>query len=122
MDNEHYYGNYDAADGYELAAACSFRIQRTAGGARLQERQRRSLLTTAVIAAMILVYDRRIGLILCGGLAVFFAVNSGMMKASAAMARQKIEKDSALVAKVIEYIQGIAEVKAFRLTGQRRRL
>lgn len=71
---------------------------------------------------MILVYDRRIGLILCGGLAVFFAVNSGMMKASAAMARQKIEKDSALVAKVIEYIQGIAEVKAFRLTGQRRRL
>lgn len=32
-----------------------------------------------------------------------------------------IEKDSALVAKVIEYIQGIAEVKAFRLTGQRSR-
>ncbi|MDO4864106.1 MAG: ABC transporter ATP-binding protein [Ruminococcus sp.] len=79
------------------------------------------LLTTAVITVMILVYDRRIGLILCGGLAVFFAVNSGMMKASADMAKQKIEKDSALVAKVIEYIQGIAEVKAFRLTGQRSR-
>ena len=77
------------------------------------------LLTTAVITVMILVYDRRIGLILCGGLAVFFAVNSGMMKASAVMAKQKIEKDSALVAKVIEYIQGISEVKAFRLTGQR---
>ncbi len=79
------------------------------------------LLTTAVITAMILFFDWRIGLILCGGLAVFFAVNSGMMKASAAMAKQKIEKDSALVAKVIEYIQGIAEVKAFRLTGQRSR-
>jgi len=79
------------------------------------------LLTTAVITVMILVYDWRIGLILCGGLAVFFAVNSGMMKASGAMAKQKIEKDSALVAKVIEYIQGIAEVKAFRLTGQRSR-
>lgn len=77
------------------------------------------LLTTAVITVMILVYDRRIGLILCGGLAVFFAVNSGMMKVSAVMAKQKIEKDSALVAKVIEYIQGISEVKAFRLTGQR---
>ncbi len=79
------------------------------------------LLTTAVITVMILVYDWRIGLILCGGLAVFFAVNSGMMKASAAMAKQKIEKDSALVTKVIEYVQGIAEVKAFRLTGQRSR-
>ena len=79
------------------------------------------LLTTAVITTMILVYDWRIGLILCGGLAVFFTINSGMMKVSAAMAKQKIEKDSALVSKVIEYIQGIAEVKAFRLTGQRSR-
>jgi ATP-binding cassette subfamily B protein len=79
------------------------------------------LLTTAVITAMILFYDWRIGLILCGGLAVFFAINNGMMKVSAAMAKQKIEKDSALVAKVIEYIQGIAEVKGFRLTGQRSR-
>ncbi|MBR1863297.1 MAG: ABC transporter ATP-binding protein [Ruminococcus sp.] len=79
------------------------------------------LLTTAVITVMILFYDIRIGLILCGGLAVFFAVNSGMMKVSAAMAKQKLEKDSALVAKVIEYIQGIAEVRAFRLTGQHSR-
>ena len=79
------------------------------------------LLTTAVITVMILVFDWRIGLILCAGLAAFFAVNSGMMKASAAMARQKQEKDSALVAKVLEYIQGIAEVRTFRLTGQRSR-
>ncbi len=79
------------------------------------------LLTTAVITVMILVFDWRIGLILCGGLIVFFAVNSGMMKTSTHMAKQKIEKDSALVAKVIEYVQGISEVKAFRLTGERSR-
>ena len=79
------------------------------------------LLTTSVITVMILVYDWRIGLILCGGLVLFFAVNSGMMKASGVMAKQKQEKDSLLVAKVIEYIQGISEVKAFRLTGQRSR-
>lgn len=79
------------------------------------------LLTTAVITAMILFYDWRIGLILCGGLVIFFIINSGMMKVSAGMAKQKIEKDSALVAKVIEYIQGIFEVKAFRLTGDRSR-
>ena len=77
------------------------------------------LLSTAVITVMLLFFDWRIGLILCGGLAVFFAINSGMMKESASMAKQKIEKDSALVAKVIEYIQGIFEVRTFRLTGKR---
>ncbi len=77
------------------------------------------LLSTAVITVMLLFFDLRIGLILCGGLVVFFLINSGMMKESASMAKQKIEKDSALVAKVIEYIQGIFEVRTFRLTGRR---
>ena len=77
------------------------------------------LLSTAVITVMLLFFDWRIGLILCAGLAVFFLINSGMMKASADMAKQKLEKDSALVAKVIEYIQGIFEVRTFRLTGSR---
>ena len=79
------------------------------------------LLSTAVITVMILVFDWRIGAILLVGLVVFFTINSGMMKASAGMAKQKIEKDSALVAKVIEYIQGIAEVRAYRLTGSQSR-
>lgn len=79
------------------------------------------LLSTAVITMMILIFDWRIGLILCGGLIVFFAVNSGMMKASAGMAKQKLEKDQSLVAKVIEYIQGIFEVRTYRLTGERSR-
>ena len=77
------------------------------------------LLSTAVITVMLLFFDWRIGLILCGGLVVFFLINSGMMKESSSMAKQKIEKDSALVAKVIEYIQGIFEVRTFRLTGKR---
>lgn len=77
------------------------------------------LLSTAVITVMLLFFDWRIGLILCCGLVVFFLINSGMMKESASMAKQKFEKDSALVAKVIEYIQGIFEVRTFRLTGRR---
>ncbi len=77
------------------------------------------LLATAVITLMLLFYDWRIGLILCGGLVVFFIINSGMMKVSAGMAKDKQKKDAALVAKVIEYIQGIFEVKTFRLTGSR---
>ncbi|MBR1663121.1 MAG: ABC transporter ATP-binding protein [Ruminococcus sp.] len=79
------------------------------------------LLTTAVITAMILFFDWRIGLILIAGLVVFFTINNRMMRVSADMAKQKLEKDSALVAKVIEYIQGIFEVRTFRLTGSRSR-
>ena len=58
-------------------------------------------------------FDWRIGLILCVGLIVFFAINSGMMKASAGMAKRKQEKDSALIGKVIEYIQGIRISSSF---------
>lgn len=79
------------------------------------------IVTTAVITVMILIFDWRIGILLCVGLALFFAVNSAMMKASAAMSKQKLEKDSALVARVIEYIQGISEVRAYRLTGSQSR-
>ncbi|MBR0529663.1 MAG: ABC transporter ATP-binding protein [Ruminococcus sp.] len=79
------------------------------------------LLATAVITLMLLFYDWRIGLILCDGLVVFFMINSGMMKVSAGMAKEKQKKDAALVAKVIEYIQGIFEVKTFNLTGSRSR-
>ena len=77
------------------------------------------LLTTAVITIMIMFFDWRIGLILLVGLVIFFIINTGLMKVSAGMAKQKQEKDSTLVAKVIEYIQGISEVRAFKLTGQR---
>ena len=79
------------------------------------------IVTTAVITVLILIFDWRIGILLCVGLALFFAVNSAMMKASAAMSKQKLEKDSALVARVIEYIQGISEVRAYRLTGSQSR-
>ncbi len=79
------------------------------------------LLATAVITLMLIFFDWRIGLLLCGGLVVFFAINSGMMNASTAMTKRKVEKDSALVAKVIEYIQGIFEVRTFRLTGKHSR-
>lgn len=79
------------------------------------------LLSTAVITLMILFFDWRIGLILLAGLVVFFIINTGLMNASAGMAKQKQIKDSALIAKVIEYIQGISEVRAFRLTGERSR-
>lgn len=78
------------------------------------------ILTTALIAAMLLVFDWRIGLAVLAGLLLFFIVNSGLQKASGKMAPKKIAADAGLVEKVLEYIQGIAEVKSYNLTGDKR--
>ncbi|MCM1246343.1 MAG: ABC transporter ATP-binding protein/permease [Roseburia sp.] len=77
------------------------------------------ILTTALIAVMLLVYDWRIGLVVFVGLILFFMVNSGLQKASGEMAPKKIAADAGLVEKVLEYIQGISEVKAYNLTGDK---
>ena len=75
------------------------------------------VLTTLLIACMLLVYDWRIGLVVFVGIALFFLVNSGMQKKSEVLSPRKIAADSALVEKLLEYIQGITEVKAYNLTG-----
>ena len=75
------------------------------------------VLTTLLIAVMLLFYDWRIGLIVFAGLCLFFLINSQMQKRSEAVSPRKVKADSALVEKLLEYIQGIAEVKAYNLTG-----
>ena len=77
------------------------------------------LLNTAVITLMLLFFDWRIGLLLIAGLAVFFAINNGMMKRSEIMSQKKVKSDADMVEKVLEYVQGISEVKAYKLTGKK---
>ena len=77
------------------------------------------LLNTAVITLMLIFFDWRIGLLLIAGLAVFFAINNGMMKRSEIMSHKKVKSDADMVEKVLEYVQGISEVKAYKLTGKK---
>lgn len=65
----------------------------------------------------LLVYDWRIGVVVFVGIGLFFLVNSRMQKKSEALSPRKLAADSALVEKLLEYIQGITEVKAYNLTG-----
>lgn len=76
------------------------------------------ILTTALIAVMVLFYDWRIGLVVVAGMLLFFVVNSGMQKRSQKVSPEKVASDTSLVEKVIEYVQGIAEVKGYNLTGK----
>ncbi|MDO4620351.1 MAG: ABC transporter ATP-binding protein [Lachnospiraceae bacterium] len=77
------------------------------------------LLTTAMIAVMLLLFDWRIALILMAGFAAFLLVNSRLQAASEKISAQKMETDEKMVEQVLEYIQGITEVKTFHLIGEK---
>ena len=77
----------------------------------------RGFLTSGIIAVMMFFFDWRTGLITLAGLLLFLAVNAAMQRAEQALAQRKFNADERLVSKVLEYVQGIAEVKNFDLTG-----
>ena len=79
------------------------------------------LLTTSLITVMLFFFDWRIALVLLCGFAVFLFANRFLQQAAGTMAGQKIDSDERVVEKVMEYLQGMAEVKAYHLTGTKSR-
>ncbi|QUA51936.1 ABC transporter ATP-binding protein [Aristaeella lactis] len=77
------------------------------------------ILTTSVIAVFVLAFDWRIGLVLVAGILLFLLFNSRMQKATVPLASRKHNADEDLVSQVIEYVQGIAEVKNYSMTDSR---
>ena len=75
------------------------------------------LFSTAVMALAILLYDWRVGLAVLAGLALYALLNRALRRASERTTRRKLRSDTAVVERVLEYIQGIAEVKSYSLTG-----
>ena len=75
----------------------------------------RGFLTSALIAVMMFFFDWRIGLITLAGLVLFFAINAAMQQTEQDLAKRKFNADERLVSKVLEYVQGIAEIKSFDL-------
>lgn len=76
------------------------------------------MLTTLVITVMILCFDWRIGLVTVAGIIMFFGVNSILQKRSQSLAPIKSASDTDVVEKVLEYVQGISEVRGYNLTGK----
>ena len=70
---------------------------------------------------MLFFFDWRIALVLLAGFALFLLANRLLQKAAGGLAGKKIEADEKLVEKVLEYLQGMAEVKAYHLTGLKSR-
>ena len=78
------------------------------------------ILNTTIIVLMIIVFDWRIGIICLVGIAIFSIINHIMRKANAETSAKKVEVDTNVISNVLEYIQGISEVKAYNLVSTSR--
>lgn len=78
------------------------------------------ILNTTVIVFMILLFDWRIGSICLVGIFIFSLINHIMRKANAEISAKKVEADTDVISGVLEYIQGISEVKAYNMVSASR--
>lgn len=76
------------------------------------------LITSAVFAVIILVFDWRIGLIALAGILLYLCAVSAMEKKSVAIANDTQKSQTALIAAVLETVQGMSVIKSFNLTGK----
>lgn len=75
-------------------------------------------ITTIVVALFMFVFDWRIGLIALAGIGVFLLVNRWTNKSVARVADEKLSADREMVGVILEYIQGIAEIRNYNVIGQ----
>ena len=76
------------------------------------------LFSTAVMTLAVFLFDARVGLLIASGLIVYALVNRALQKKSEQTTRRKLSGDTAVVERVLEFIKGIAEVKAYSLAGK----
>ncbi|MCR5172603.1 MAG: ABC transporter ATP-binding protein/permease [Treponema sp.] len=79
------------------------------------------LLDSALIIFMIFFFDVRIALIALAGFLLFQFVNVFMRLSVHGVSEEKNTADENQVCKILEYIQGISEVRSYNLTGSRSR-
>ena len=76
------------------------------------------LITTAVFALLILIFDWRIGLIVAAGILLYLLAVSAMERKSVKIADDTQKSQTALIEAVLETVQGMSVVKSFNLTGK----
>ena len=73
--------------------------------------------STMVMTLAVFCFDGRVGLLITAGLLGYALINHALQKASQRTTAEKLRSDTAVVEQVLEYIKGIAEVKAYALAG-----
>ncbi len=77
-------------------------------------------ITTVVITFFMFVFDLRIGLISLAGIGIFLLVNRWTNKCVAQVADEKLSADRDMVGVILEYIQGIAEIRNYNMFARNR--
>ena len=75
-------------------------------------------LESCLITVLLLIFDLRIGSVALVGLLIFFVTNSLLQRHSVDVSKQKLDTDTAMIGEILEFIQGIAEAKNFKLIGE----
>lgn len=75
-----------------------------------------SIIYSMIVCGMLVLFDWRIGLIVVGGILLFFIAVSLLQRASAKASPKRIAAQGAIVSAVLEYIQGMAVVRAFNMS------
>ena len=75
-------------------------------------------LESCLITVLLLIFDLRIGAVALVGLLIFFVTNSLLQRHSVDVSKQKLDTDTAMIGEILEFIQGIAEAKNFKLIGE----
>lgn len=79
------------------------------------------ILEAALVTCMLLFFDYRIALLLAICLVIYLLVNQKMMQFSNVIAPQKDQADEGLINEIMEYLQGITEVKTYGIYGEKSR-
>ena len=75
-------------------------------------------ITTIVVTVFMFIFDWRIGLISLAGIGIFLLINQWTNRSVAKVADEKISADRDMVGVILEYIQGIAEIRNYNIIGQ----
>jgi len=75
-------------------------------------------ITTVVVALFMFFFDWRIGLLALAGIGVFLLVNQWTNRSVARVADEKLSSDRDMVGVILEYIQGIAEIRNYNIIAQ----
>lgn len=75
-------------------------------------------ITTVVIGIGMFIFDVRIGIISVLGIIVFFFVNKWTNVSVARVADEKLEADRDMVGVILEFIQGIAEIRNYNIISR----
>lgn len=76
----------------------------------------KGFITSAVVMAAIFIFDWRIGIVTFIGLAIYMLFNMMMQQKEQSVSVRKTNADETLVSRVLEYVQGITEVKNYNLS------